>query len=131
MKNNYNIICCVILYYIMYFAELLKDKNINPDEYLKIANIKAKQHGYTNKIMFSDDTKHKLMTFDNTGLKIKFGNSKYNDYILYGILEHNDLIDVGTADKRRKLYLSRATKIKGDWKDNKYSKNNLAINILW
>jgi hypothetical protein len=32
---------------------------------------------------------------------------------------------------RRQAYLKRATKIKGDWKDNKYSPNNLSINILW
>ena len=32
---------------------------------------------------------------------------------------------------RRNAYLKRATNIKGNWKDNKYSPNNLAINILW
>jgi hypothetical protein len=34
-------------------------------------------------------------------------------------------------DERRRRYLARATKIKGDWKDNKYSANNLSINLLW
>ena len=34
-------------------------------------------------------------------------------------------------EERRQDYLSRATKIKGNWKNNKYSPNNLAINILW
>jgi len=34
-------------------------------------------------------------------------------------------------EERRRRYLARATKIKGDWKDNKYSANNLSINILW
>lgn len=32
---------------------------------------------------------------------------------------------------RRRLYLARATKIKGNWKDNPYSPNNLSIHILW
>ena len=114
----------------MYFAELLKNENINSDEYLKIANMKAKQYGY-NKVTWSDDTQHKLMIFDDTGLKIRFGNTQYNDYIIYSLLEHNGILDYGTANKRRKLYLSRATKINGTWKDNKYSKNNLAIHILW
>jgi len=34
-------------------------------------------------------------------------------------------------EERRQQYLSRATNIKGNWKKNKYSPNNLAINILW
>ena len=32
---------------------------------------------------------------------------------------------------RRNRYLARATKIKGNWRDNKYSPNNLSINLLW
>ena len=32
---------------------------------------------------------------------------------------------------RRKNYLTRSRKIKGDWKNNKYSANNLAIHLLW
>jgi len=33
--------------------------------------------------------------------------------------------------KRRQNYLTRSTNIKGDWKKNKYSPNNLSIHILW
>jgi hypothetical protein len=33
--------------------------------------------------------------------------------------------------ERRRRYLARATNIKGNWKDNPYSPNNLSINILW
>lgn len=32
---------------------------------------------------------------------------------------------------RRKSYLARATAIKGDWRADKWSANNLAINLLW
>lgn len=32
---------------------------------------------------------------------------------------------------KQKSYLARAKGIKGDWKRDKYSKNNLAINLLW
>lgn len=32
---------------------------------------------------------------------------------------------------RQKSYLARANGIKGDWRKDKYSKNNLAINLLW
>ena len=33
--------------------------------------------------------------------------------------------------QRRSLHLARATKIKGNWKNNPYSANNLSINLLW
>jgi uncharacterized membrane protein YvbJ len=32
---------------------------------------------------------------------------------------------------RQKSYLARANGIKGEWRKDKYSKNNLAINLLW
>lgn len=50
---------------------------------------------------------------------VHFGNSNYGDFT-----KHNDLI-------RQQNYLKRATKIKGNWKDNPYSPNNLSINLLW
>jgi hypothetical protein len=34
-------------------------------------------------------------------------------------------------ENRRRNYLKRASNIKGNWKDNPYSKNNLAIHLLW
>ena len=71
------------------------------------------------------------MTFDDEGHKIKFGSSINNDFIIYILLEEMGRIPRGTAKNKRYLYLSRATNIKGNWKINKYSKNNLAIKILW
>lgn len=35
------------------------------------------------------------------------------------------------SESRRNRYLKRATAIRGDWKKDKYSKNNLAVNLLW
>jgi hypothetical protein len=32
---------------------------------------------------------------------------------------------------KQKSYLARANGIKGEWRKDKYSKNNLAINLLW
>lgn len=34
-------------------------------------------------------------------------------------------------ETRRKSYLARATAIRGDWKTDKWSANNLAIHLLW
>lgn len=50
---------------------------------------------------------------------VHFGALGFQDFT-----KHND-------EKRRMNYINRATGIKGNWKDNKYSPNNLSINILW
>ena len=50
---------------------------------------------------------------------VHFGQIGYEDYT-----KHRD-------KKRRCNYLQRTTHIKGNWKHNKYSPNNLAIHILW
>ena len=50
---------------------------------------------------------------------IYFGQMGYEDFT-----KHKD-------DKRRENYLKRTTNIPGNWKDNKYSPNNLSRNILW
>lgn len=64
----------------------------------------------------------KYMVYDEYNDKwVHFGSMKppYEDF-----LKHNDL-------KRQANYMARATKIKGNWRDNKYSANNLSVNILW
>ena len=61
--------------------------------------------------------KYMIMNDDNK--YIHFGDLRYEDYT-----KHQDL-------KRLNNYLNRATKIKGNWKKDKYSPNNLAINLLW
>ena len=50
---------------------------------------------------------------------VHFGDLRFEDYT-----KHQD-------KERLKRYLDRATKIKGNWKKDKYSPNNLAINLLW
>ena len=50
---------------------------------------------------------------------IHFGDNRYEDYT-----QHRD-------DKRKENYLARAENIKGNWKNDKYSPNNLSIHILW
>ena len=50
---------------------------------------------------------------------INFGQMGYEDYT-----KHKD-------EYRRLNYLKRSNNIKGKWKDNIYSPNNLSINLLW
>lgn len=61
------------------------------------------------------DKKYKVIV---DGKTTHFG-SKMQDYTKHG------------SETRRNSYLARAKGIKGDWKSNKYSANNLAINLLW
>ena len=93
------------------------------NRYLTIARQNAKKAGYNDydKIKIASDGKHKL---ELNG--VKFGALGYGDFIKYSIDGNED-----KATKARKAYLARATKIEGDWKKDKYSKNSLAINILW
>lgn len=50
---------------------------------------------------------------------VNFGQLGYEDYT-----KHHD-------KTRRRNYLRRSRKIRGSWKENKYSPNNLSIHILW
>jgi hypothetical protein len=50
---------------------------------------------------------------------VNFGEMGYEDYT-----KHKD-------KSRRKNYLRRSSKIKGTWKKNKYSANNLSRHVLW
>ena len=61
------------------------------------------------------DKKYKVI---HDGKTTHFG-STMEDYT-----KHKDEI-------RRKSYLARAQGIKGNWKSNKYSANNLSIYLLW
>lgn len=91
-------------------------------EYLKLAKQYAKKAGYKDyaQLKLATDGKHKL---ELRG--VKFGSINNNDYIIYR--QHFPSI----ADQKRRQYLARACKIKGDWAKSRYSPNSLAINILW
>ena len=61
----------------------------------------------------------KYMIMNDKNKLVHFGDLRYEDYT-----KHHD-------EDRLNRYLSRATKIKGNWRRDKYSPNNLAINLLW
>jgi len=73
-------------------------------------------------VLFEPSTKKgkKFMVFNpNTNKWIHFGALNYEDFT-----KHQDPI-------RRANYLKRTANMRGNWKDDKYSANNLARNILW
>lgn len=72
------------------------------------------------KVYRSNKKNKKYMILDPKKKKwIHFGQIPYEDFT-----KHKD-------KKRRKNYLNRSGSIKGNWKSNKYSANNLARKLLW
>lgn len=62
----------------------------------------------------------KYMVYDPINKKmVHFGQLGYDDFT-----KHKD-------EKRRLNYLKRTANMRGNWKNNPYSPNNLSRNILW
>ena len=53
-----------------------------------------------------------------------------NKYVHFGDKRYEDFTQHKNKD-RQQNYLKRSSNIKGNWKNNKYSPNNLSMNILW
>ena len=88
----------------------------NPEE------VRKKADEYLGKdipIYISNKKGKKYMVQNPDGKWIHFGQLGFQDYT-----KHQD-------EERRKRYLARATKIKGNWKNDKYSPNSLSISLLW
>lgn len=73
----------------------------------------------------ADDGVHKLVYETPDGRQVKFGRMGYGDFFLWSSQ------DKALGERKRKAYLARSGKIKGDWKKDKYSPNRLARAILW
>lgn len=104
------------------FIDFLKDKNINPEIYLKMVKKNAVKNSYDPKLIsFNYDGKHKLNYDSPEGFK-SFGAAAYNDFLIYQILN-----GIEYANKRRLNYHKRFFKESYD----KYSPYELSLNILW
>jgi hypothetical protein len=109
------------------FLKQLEKAGVKPQDYLRMAQRAAQRFGYPHKkIDWSDKPNKKLMIETPDGRKVYFGVVGYGDFLQYKLMGNSAL-----ADQKRRNYLARATKIKGDWRSDKYSPNNLAINVLW
>lgn len=86
-----------------------------------LAQKKAKEYLGKNAILYISNRKDKkYMILDpNTNKMVHFGALGMEDFTKHKSLE------------RRRLYIARASNIKGNWKNNKYSPNNLSLRILW
>jgi hypothetical protein len=72
----------------------------------------------------------KLCPANNKHKKYRIYDPKHKKWINFGQLGYQDYTK-HRDKKRRKNYLTRSKSIKGNWKTNKYSPNNLSRNILW
>ena len=107
-------------------ARHLKQLNIDPTQYLEEARRKAKAAGLASEgLSWARDGTHKLQIPNAEGKVTRFGAAGMGDYILYKMLKDP------SANKHRKAYRARATKIPGDWQSSPYSANSLAQTILW
>jgi hypothetical protein len=102
-----------------------------PTNYLAAIRRKAKAKGYDPKtIRLAKDGKHKV-EIDVGERVVKFGKHGMADFEIYKQMEREKKIPKGTAAKHREDYLKRSGNIKGNWRDDKFSKNNLARELLW
>jgi len=99
-----------------------KEKKERLEKYSDPTQVFKKAREYLGKdviIEISGRKDKKYMVKTPEGKWVHFGQMGYEDFT-----KHKNL-------KRRQNYLTRSTNIKGDWKKNKYSPNNLSIHILW
>jgi hypothetical protein len=99
---------------------------LQTDPLLRFSNPKkvqelAKQYLGDLAVIFKSTKKNKkYMIYDPYEQRfIHFGQMGMEDYT-----KHKD-------PQRKEAYLKRATNIRGNWKNNPYSANNLAIHLLW
>ena len=95
------------------YEELLKYSN--PQKVLK----RLSKYLPGNRLYVSTKKGKKYMLQNPDGKWIHFGQMGYSDFT-----RHKDEV-------RRINYIQRATNIQGDWKDDRYSPNNLSIHLLW
>ena len=86
----------------------------------KAQQMAYKYLGKTAKLYPATNPEKKYSIFDEKNNKwVNFGQIGYEDYT-----KHKD-------KSRRKNYLTRTKSMRGNWRSNRYSANNLSRNILW
>jgi|APCry1669189844_1035258.scaffolds.fasta_scaffold13183_2 hypothetical protein len=113
------------------FAKQLDKIGLSPNSYLTQARMSASHHGYRPDLLsFAKDGDHKLKYQSPHGVRY-FGKAGYGDYIIYEYLEHEKKVEPGYANKKRKVFRDSHERISEIRKLDKFSPNELAINILW
>ena len=85
----------------------------------KVKSNFEKYKGSDNAIIKPSTKSGKKFMVIHDGKTVHFGDINLADFTKHG------------DETKRKSYLARSGGIKGNWKKDKYSANNLARNILW
>jgi hypothetical protein len=113
------------------FAKQLERLKISRASYLAHARMMATKHGYVaEKLSFADNGDHKLRYESPKGARY-FGKAGYGDYIIYQHQEREGEVERGYAAKKRKVFRESHEAISKIHKLDRYSPNELALNILW
>ena len=100
--------------------------------YLQEARKRAKDAGYDpERLSLDTETESKLVYTTPDGRKSRFGKKGYGDFILWSHAERVGDVPKGTAQMKRNVYQKSHSKIKGDWKKDKFSPNMLSLKINW
>jgi hypothetical protein len=114
------------------FKQQLEDIGYGCASYLSDARAVARKAGYDPaRLEFSNDGKHKLMYMAPDGSLRHFGLATYGDFLIWSHLEREAAAPKGTARKKRTAFRRSHEAIKGDWRNDKYSPNRLALSINW
>ena len=108
----------------------------------EINNLSKLKGGSNDLLKWSDPNEAQKQAFKYLGpsailYKSEHQNKKYkifdpflNKWVHFGQMGYEDFTRHQNLD-RRASYLARATNMRGNWRNNPYSANNLSINILW
>jgi hypothetical protein len=108
------------------FASELAKVKMTPTSYLRAVRAKAKKEGYDpKKVSLANDGVHKIKVMNEQGQPRYAGRVGYGDFILWS------KVDKKQAQEKKRVFHASHSKIKGDWKKDKYSPNRLALSILW
>lgn len=113
------------------FIKQLEKLNFPPEAYLMVAREVAKREGYDpEKLTFSNNNDNKLKYDSPEGIKY-FGKAGYGDYIIWLFKEKKGQVAGGYADMKRRVFRKSHGAISKIHNLNKFSPNELSINILW
>jgi len=105
---------------------------LSKTEYLAKVRAKAKAEGYPYKLLgYADDGDHKFQIPNEEGRIIRFGKAGYGDFLIWSALEKLGKVKPGYASQKRRVFHNSHSKIKGNWKEDFFSPNNLSLKILW
>jgi hypothetical protein len=74
--------------------------------------------------------KAKLYPATNPHKKYRICHPRTHTWVQFGQIGYEDYLKHGDS-KRRKNYLTRTANMRGNWKHDPYSANNLSRKILW